>query len=138
MQILYTAHATATGGRDGRATSSDKALDVALSTPKQLGGAGGAGSNPEQLFAAGYAACFLSAMKLWRRPEDADPARRQRQRPDRHRPERQRRLRPGGDLGDQHSRHGQRRPRQWSPRRMKCARIERHARQHRGDDAVNE
>jgi Ohr subfamily peroxiredoxin len=64
MQILYTAHATATGGRDGRATSSDKALDVALSTPKQLGGAGGDGSNPEQLFAAGYAACFLSAMKL--------------------------------------------------------------------------
>lgn len=64
MQILYTAHATATGGRDGRATSSDKALDVALSTPKQLGGAGGEGSNPEQLFAAGYAACFLSAMKL--------------------------------------------------------------------------
>jgi Ohr subfamily peroxiredoxin len=64
MQALYTAHATATGGRDGRATSSDQALDVALSTPKQLGGAGGAGSNPEQLFAAGYAACFLSAMKL--------------------------------------------------------------------------
>jgi osmotically inducible protein OsmC len=64
MQVLYTAHATATGGRDGRATSSDKALDVALSTPKQLGGAGGEGSNPEQLFAAGYAACFLSAMKL--------------------------------------------------------------------------
>ena len=64
MQVLYTAHATATGGRDGRATSSDQALDVALSTPKQLGGAGGAGSNPEQLFAAGYAACFLSAMKL--------------------------------------------------------------------------
>jgi osmotically inducible protein OsmC len=64
MQILYTAHATATGGRDGRATSSDKALDVALATPKQLGGAGAAGSNPEQLFAAGYAACFLSAMKL--------------------------------------------------------------------------
>ena len=64
MHILYTAHATATGGRDGRATSSDQALDVALSTPKQLGGAGGEGSNPEQLFAAGYAACFLSAMKM--------------------------------------------------------------------------
>lgn len=64
MQVLYTAHATATGGRDGRATSSDQALNVALSTPKQLGGAGGDGSNPEQLFAAGYAACFLSAMKL--------------------------------------------------------------------------
>jgi osmotically inducible protein OsmC len=64
MQILYTAQATATGGRDGRATSNDKVLDVALSTPKQLGGAGGAGTNPEQLFAAGYSACFLSAMKL--------------------------------------------------------------------------
>jgi osmotically inducible protein OsmC len=64
MQVLYTAHASATGGRDGRGTSSDKALDVKLSTPKELGGAGGDGTNPEQLFAAGYAACFLSAMKL--------------------------------------------------------------------------
>ncbi len=64
MQVLYTAHATATGGREGRGVSSDKALDVALSTPKELGGAGGSGTNPEQLFAAGYAACFLSAMKM--------------------------------------------------------------------------
>lgn len=64
MQVLYTANATATGGRDGRGVSSDTKLDVALSTPKELGGAGGAGTNPEQLFAAGYAACFLSAMKL--------------------------------------------------------------------------
>ena len=64
MQVLYTANASATGGRDGRGVSSDKALDVALSTPKELGGAGGPGTNPEQLFAAGYAACFLSAMKL--------------------------------------------------------------------------
>jgi osmotically inducible protein OsmC len=64
MQALYTAHATATGGREGRGVSSDNALDVALSTPKELGGAGGAGTNPEQLFAAGYAACFLSAMKM--------------------------------------------------------------------------
>lgn len=64
MQVLYTANATATGGRDGRGVSSDKALDVGLSTPKELGGAGGTGTNPEQLFAAGYAACFLSAMKL--------------------------------------------------------------------------
>ncbi len=64
MQVLYTANATATGGRDGRATSDDKVLDVALSTPKQLGGAGGAGTNPEQMFAAGYSACFLSALKL--------------------------------------------------------------------------
>ena len=64
MQVIYTANATATSGREGRAASSDKALDVALSTPKELGGAGGAGTNPEQLFAAGYGACFLSAMKM--------------------------------------------------------------------------
>lgn len=64
MQILYTAHATATGGRDGRAVSNDNNLDVKLTTPKQLGGAGGEGTNPEQLFAAGYSACFLSAMKF--------------------------------------------------------------------------
>ena len=62
-KVLYTAHATATGGRDGRATSSDKVLDVALATPKPMGGAGGTGTNPEQLFAAGYSACFLGAMK---------------------------------------------------------------------------
>jgi Ohr subfamily peroxiredoxin len=64
MQILYRAQATATGGREGRAVSSDQHLDVKLNTPKELGGAGGDGTNPEQLFAAGYAACFLSALKL--------------------------------------------------------------------------
>jgi len=63
-QILYTAHATATGGREGRAISSDKVLDIQLSTPKELGGGGGPGTNPEQLFAAGYSACFLGALKL--------------------------------------------------------------------------
>jgi lipoyl-dependent peroxiredoxin len=62
-KILYTAHATATGGREGHAVSSDKALDVKLSTPRELGGAGGDGTNPEQLFAAGYSACFIGAMK---------------------------------------------------------------------------
>ncbi len=61
--VLYTAHATATGGREGRAVSSDQVLDVKLSTPRELGGAGGAGTNPEQLFAAGYSACFIGAMK---------------------------------------------------------------------------
>ena len=61
---LYRANAKATGGRDGRATSSDGALDIKLSTPKELGGAGGIASNPEQLFAAGYSACFLGAMKF--------------------------------------------------------------------------
>ncbi|MES1928750.1 Ohr subfamily peroxiredoxin [Salinisphaera dokdonensis CL-ES53] len=63
-KVLYTAKATATGGRDGRATSSDNALDVSLSAPKALGGAGGDGTNPEQLFAAGYSACFIGAMNV--------------------------------------------------------------------------
>lgn len=64
MQILYTASATATGGRDGRAVSSDNQLEIKLTTPKELGGAGGDGTNPEQLFAAGYSACFIGAMKF--------------------------------------------------------------------------
>ncbi|MBA5778608.1 organic hydroperoxide resistance protein [Stappia sp. F7233] len=64
MPILYTAHATATGGRDGKARSSDGQLEVSLTTPKELGGPGGAGTNPEQLFAAGYSACFLGALKF--------------------------------------------------------------------------
>ena len=64
MQVLYTASATSTGGRDGRSVSSDNPLDVKLTTPKELGGAGGAGTNPEQLFAAGYSACFIGALKF--------------------------------------------------------------------------
>ncbi|MBV1860607.1 MAG: organic hydroperoxide resistance protein [Nannocystaceae bacterium] len=64
MKTLYTAHATATGdGRNGHARTDDGLLDVDLHMPKELGGAGGA-TNPEQLFAAGYAACFHSALKL--------------------------------------------------------------------------
>ncbi|OTG68511.1 organic hydroperoxide resistance protein [Acinetobacter sp. ANC 4470] len=62
-KAVYTAKAKATGGRDGRATSSDGILDVKLAVPKEMGGAGG-GTNPEQLFAAGYSACFLGAMKF--------------------------------------------------------------------------
>jgi Ohr subfamily peroxiredoxin len=62
-KVLYTAQAKATGGRDGRAVSSDGVLDLQLGVPKEMGGAGGAVSNPEQLFAAGYSACFLGAMK---------------------------------------------------------------------------
>ncbi|HEX7640055.1 MAG TPA: organic hydroperoxide resistance protein [Burkholderiaceae bacterium] len=62
-KILYTAHVAATGGRAGSARSSDGALDVSLAKPTVLGGAGGGGTNPEQLFAAGYAACFIGAMK---------------------------------------------------------------------------
>ncbi|WP_133273555.1 organic hydroperoxide resistance protein [Hymenobacter radiodurans] len=64
-QKLYTAKAKATGGRDGRAISSDNVIDLALTTPKELGGLGKQGAtNPEQLFAAGYAACFDSALNL--------------------------------------------------------------------------
>ncbi|MEH6490886.1 organic hydroperoxide resistance protein [Halopseudomonas sp.] len=62
--VVYRAYAEATGGRDGRAISSDGVLDVELTTPKELGGAGGKGTNPEQLFAAGYSACFIGAMKF--------------------------------------------------------------------------
>ena len=64
VDIKYTATATATGGRDGRAATPDGVLQVDLSVPKELGGPGGSGTNPEQLFAAGYAACFLGAMKF--------------------------------------------------------------------------
>jgi Ohr subfamily peroxiredoxin len=64
IKALYTATATATGGRDGRAASSDGLLDVKLSTPGELGGQGGEGTNPEQLFAAGYSACFIGALKF--------------------------------------------------------------------------
>ena len=63
-KVLYRAYAEAYGGRDGRAVSSDGILDVALTTPKELGGTGGEGTNPEQLFAAGYSACFLGALKF--------------------------------------------------------------------------
>lgn len=63
-KVLYRAQAKATGGRDGRAVSSDNVLDVKLTTPKELGGTGASGTNPEQLFAAGYSACFLGAIKF--------------------------------------------------------------------------
>ncbi|CAG2154214.1 organic hydroperoxide resistance protein [Cupriavidus plantarum] len=62
-KVLYTAHASATGGRDGRAVTSDGQLDVKLAVPKEMGGAGN-GLNPEQLFAAGYSACFLGAIRF--------------------------------------------------------------------------
>ena len=63
-KVLYRAHARATGGRDGRAVVPDSNLDLRLTTPRELGGAGGDGANPEQLFAAGYSACFIGAMKF--------------------------------------------------------------------------
>ncbi|WP_091291896.1 organic hydroperoxide resistance protein [Micromonospora halophytica] len=72
MQVLYTASALATGdGRDGHVRTSDGTLDLDLAIPKEMGGAGGA-ANPEQLFAAGYAACFHSALRLVARKARAD------------------------------------------------------------------
>lgn len=64
MDILYTAEATAWGGREGRVASSDGVVDVQLAIPKAMGGPGGEKTNPEQLFAAGYSACFHSALKI--------------------------------------------------------------------------
>ena len=64
MPILYTTKASATGGRAGRAVSENGVLDVTLTVPKELGGDGATGTNPEQLFAAGYSACFLGALKF--------------------------------------------------------------------------
>lgn len=64
MKVLYKTEATATGGREGKASTTDGVLSVTLSTPKELGGGGGSGTNPEQLFAAGYSACFLGALKF--------------------------------------------------------------------------
>ena len=62
MDVLYTARATARGGREGEVVSDDGVLDLTLAMPKELGGPGGDSTNPEQLFAAGYAACFHSAL----------------------------------------------------------------------------
>lgn len=77
-KLIYTARVSTSGGREGRSRSDDGNLDVALVMPKEFGGPGGAGTNPEQLFAAGYSACFLSALKLTVRLEKvmllADPS----------------------------------------------------------------
>ena len=83
-KVLYTAQATTTGGRDGHATSSDGVLDVDVRVPEEMGGQGG-GTNPEQLFAAGYAACFQSALGVVARRRKVDAPRR--------------RLRPGSPSG---------------------------------------
>ncbi len=63
VDVIYKTSATATGGRDGSAKSDDGSVDVKLVVPKEMGGPGGVGANPEKLFAAGYSACFLGAMK---------------------------------------------------------------------------
>jgi lipoyl-dependent peroxiredoxin len=64
VQVLYTTRATSLGGRDGRVTTADQSLDLTMSTPTALGGTGAPGNNPEQLFAASYAVCFLASMKF--------------------------------------------------------------------------
>ncbi|WP_232630506.1 organic hydroperoxide resistance protein [Methylobacterium sp. Leaf118] len=64
VDVKYRTTASATGGRDGTARTEDGSFEVRLATPKELGGAGGSGANPEQLFAAGYSACFLGALKV--------------------------------------------------------------------------
>ena len=64
VNVLYTTAAIATGGRDGRSVTNDGSLDVKLTIPKELGGPGGPGNNPEQLFAVGYSACFLGAIRV--------------------------------------------------------------------------
>ncbi|MEU0188369.1 organic hydroperoxide resistance protein [Streptomyces afghaniensis] len=69
--VLYTAVATAEGGRDGRVATDDGKLDVVVNPPKEMGGSG-AGTNPEQLFAAGYSACFHGALGVVARQEGAD------------------------------------------------------------------
>ena len=73
-KILYETEVTAMGGRDGKAASADGLLSVSLSVPKSLGGPGGEGTNPEQLLAAGYAACFLGAVKLVARTRKITPS----------------------------------------------------------------
>lgn len=64
VEVLYETRARATGGRDGKAETLSGSFKVDLTTPKELGGAGSAGNNPEELFAAGYAACFIGALKF--------------------------------------------------------------------------
>ena len=64
MKVLYTAHGSATGGREGQAATDTGNVKLVLNTPKELGGGGGEGTNPEQLFAMGYSACFLGALKF--------------------------------------------------------------------------
>ncbi|WP_033542419.1 organic hydroperoxide resistance protein [Planococcus sp. CAU13] len=72
MSALFTTSVTATGGRQGRVVSEDNVLDLQLVSPKELGGPGGEGTNPEQLFAAGYSACFDGALNLVIKREKAD------------------------------------------------------------------
>jgi Ohr subfamily peroxiredoxin len=64
MKTLYTAHGSATGGREGRARTDTGTIELVLNTPRELGGGGGDGANPEQLFAMGYSACYLGALKF--------------------------------------------------------------------------
>ena len=123
MKTLYTAEALATGeGRDGKGRSSDGKLDLDLAIPKEMGGSGN-GTNPEQLFAVGYAACFHSALRLVGRQEKADVVGFGRGSAGFARPDRQRRLRPGGRArGHPAQPRPRRRAGSWPRRRTRCAR----------------
>lgn len=72
MKTLYTATVTTTGAREGHVTSDDGVLDFDLSVPKEMGGKGGNNTNPEQLFAAGYSACYGSALKVVAKEHNVD------------------------------------------------------------------
>ena len=127
-------HAHVTGGREGTGASDDGNLNVKLTTPKELGGAGAAGTNPEQLFAVGYAACFLGALKFVAgRDKIAMPCERRHRRLRRHRPDPDR-LRHRGRTQDLFAGNGARRRRKagrGSPHRLPV--LERDAWQHRCD-----
>ncbi len=107
VNVLYTASAPATGGRDGEAATKDGSFKVKLSTPKELGGAGGPGSNPEQLFASGCSACFIGAMKFVSSRSRSDPGRHLGHRDGRHRSALEGGFGLGGNAGRLPSRHGQ-------------------------------
>ena len=132
MKTLYTAEALASGeGRDGTAVTKDGKLSVALASPVELGG-DGAGTNPEQLFAAGYAACFHSALRLVGRQAEGRPDGLRRRRQDPHRrPRRRSRLRPRRGTRDRPARRGpgnRRGPRGQGPPGLPV--LQRHPRQH--------
>ena len=132
-KVLYTAHATSTGGRTGTTESSDGAHQAQLSTPKEMGGDGGPGTNPEQLFAAGYSACFIGAMKAVAAAEDRPAGRRVDQvrrsfGPMAGKPG----LRHRRGHGDHRAGHGRSRRREAGPCGARGVPVfERHARQHR-------
>lgn len=131
--ILYTAHATSTGGREGTSKTPGGELDLTLTTPKELGGNGARGVNPEQLFAAGYSACFIGALKfVGAQQKVAVPADTSIDALGRHRPD-PGRLRHRGEAGRAYPRDGQGAGRATGGGRPQGVPLfERHARQYHG------